>query len=116
MFTALLAFLWDFVIREADQPPADPGPPPTGQRAVVVTVRDGRIAGVGDSAERRNLAHVTVAPEERLGTVLRALERTGARAALVMKSRDSSSPRDLVGVITDREVVSATRSIAHLMQ
>ena len=39
-----------------------------------------------------------------------------ARVALVAKSRESSSARDILGVITDREVAAAVRSTARLME
>jgi hypothetical protein len=40
--------------------------------------------------------------------------RPGARVALVMRSRESTSPHDLVGVITDREIAAIVRSMAPL--
>src|SRR5262249_8945192 len=102
----------EFVVREVDQP----GQAPASSRAVRVVVRAGRITGVGDSADLGIVPHASVAPGDRLGVVLRTIERTGARVALVMATRDSTSPRDLLGVITDREIAAEARATAHLME
>src|SRR5262249_41930183 len=105
----------DFVIRTVDQP-GQSGPVSTSPRTVRVVVRDGHITGVGDGAGLGTVVHATVAPDDRLGAVLRAIERTGARVALVMATRDSTSPRDLLGVISDREIAAEARATAHLME
>jgi CIC family chloride channel protein len=83
--------------------------------AVAVLTREGRIAGVslaGGSAT----PHVLVEPGDRLVSVLRAMEDSEARVALVVSRRDAAGPRDVVGVITDREVASLARTTARLME
>ncbi len=108
----------EFVIHDQGVPPG-PGPAPASRRAPVVVVRDGRIVGVtaGDLASGDGVApHVMVEPQDRVIGVLRAMEQSGARVALVTRSRESSSPRDLLGVITDAEIAAVARSTARLME
>jgi CIC family chloride channel protein len=106
----------DFVVRDVDQLPG-PGLTRPGHGGIVVALRGGRVAGIGvDDTGVGLLAEVRVEPDDRLNAVMHAMERAGAHAALVMRSRDSSDPRDLVGVITDREIAASARSIAHLME
>ena len=84
--------------------------------SVLVVVRDGRIASValGDGAGA--ITHIVVAPDDRLSTVLHAINETGARVAVVTRNRESTGPDDVLGVITDREVAAAVRSTARLME
>jgi CIC family chloride channel protein len=106
----------DFVVRDVDQLPGI-GLARPGHGGIVVALRDGRVAGIGaDDTGAGPLAEVRVEPDDRLNAVMHAMERAGARAALVMRSRDSSDPRDLLGVITDREIAASARSTAHLME
>jgi len=103
-----------FVVRDADQP-EDPAPPPD-PGAVVVVARGARVAAVAVGDEAASLAYVRVAADDRLAAVLRALGRAEAKVALVMRSAGSESPRDLMGVITDREIAAQARSTARLME
>jgi hypothetical protein len=83
--------------------------------AVLVVVRDGRIVSVTASDGAPPLTHIVVAPDDRLSAVLHAIDETGARVAVVTRNR-STHPGDLLGVITDREVATAVRSTARLME
>lgn len=94
-------------------------PAPAGRPNTIVVVRDGRIVGIaaGNVALGETHApHVVVEPQDRLTGVLQAMKQSEARVALVMRSRESTSPRDLVGVITDREIAALSRSKARLME
>jgi len=44
------------------------------------------------------------------------LTETGACVAVVTRNCESTSPADVLGVITDREVAVAVRSTARLME
>jgi CIC family chloride channel protein len=105
----------DFAAQETDAS-SKAGPTRQERPTVLVVVRDGRVAGVAANDREGLLAHIVVAPDDRLNAVLHAIEETGARVALVAKSRESTNPRDILGVITDREVAAAVRSTAHLME
>ncbi len=98
----------DFVV---STPPAHGDDVP----AVAVVARDGRIAGVA-LADGSTTPHVLVEPDDPLVSVLRAMESCQARVALVVPTRDAAGPRDVVGVITDREVASLARATARLME
>jgi CIC family chloride channel protein len=107
----------DFAVGEASPVPDPPPSGPDRPAPVRVVVSEDRIAGVApDGPGRGLLAHVVVEPQDTLGSVLRAMTHAGAAVALVSASRASSSPRDLVGVITDREIAATTRATAHLME
>ncbi|HYB40925.1 MAG TPA: chloride channel protein, partial [Candidatus Methylomirabilis sp.] len=101
-----------FVLSEADPFPVQT---PPADRAVIL-VRGGEIAGVAAGGEPGSVAVVTVAAEDGLGVVLRAMEIAGAKVALVTRDRTSASALDLVGVITDRELAVVVRSTAHLTE
>jgi CIC family chloride channel protein len=106
----------DFAMRDENTVP-DPPRTPSGGSPPQVVVREGRIVGVAlEDAAPGLRSHVMVEPQDKLGAVLRAMTQAGAAVALVSTSRASSSPRDLVGVITDREISASTRSTAHLME
>jgi CIC family chloride channel protein len=107
----------NFTVGEASPIPDPPPSGPDRPEPLRVVVSEGRIAGVApDGARRGLLAHVVVEPQDRLGAVLRAMTQAGAAVALVSATRTSGSPRDLVGVITDREIAATTRATAHLME
>ena len=90
-------------------------PSPEGPSAVAIVAEEGRIASVvlidGSTAP-----HVLVEPGDLLVDVLRTMESGQAQVALVVPTRDAAGPRDVVGVITDREVVSLARATARLME
>jgi CIC family chloride channel protein len=97
----------DFVV-------ADPAGRST-MSAVAVLAQEGRVAGVS-LAGGSVTPHVLVEPGDPLVSVLRAMEDVEARVALVVPRRDAAGPRDVVGVITDREVASLARTTARLME
>jgi CIC family chloride channel protein len=84
----------------------------SGELAGIVVVRDDRIAGVLPDGAR----YVAVEPQDRLNDVLREMEAASASIALVARSRESASARDLLGVITDREIAARTRAAARLQE
>jgi len=83
--------------------------------AVAILAREGRIAGVS-LAGAAAMPHVLVEPGDYMASVLRAMENTDARVALVVPARDGAGPRDVIGVISDREVASLARATARLME
>ena len=97
----------DFVVASAT------GPPTTS--LVTVVLQDGRIASVS-LADGTTAPHVLVEPDDPLVSVLRTMESGQARVALVVPTRDAAAPRDVVGVITDREVGSLARATSRLME
>jgi CIC family chloride channel protein len=86
-----------------------------GRSPVTILVREGRIAGVSLAGAPAS-GHVVVEPGDPLVDVLRALDESEARVALVVTRRDAAAPRDVVGVVTDREVAALIRSAARLME
>jgi CIC family chloride channel protein len=86
-----------------------------GDSGVTILVEGGRIAGVSLAGEG-TVAHVVVEPDEPLVVVLRALDAGGARVALVAPGGGETDPREVVGVVTDRELASLTRASARLME
>jgi len=88
----------------------------SGRTAVLLVVRDGRIEGVTGCDGGGPLTHIVVEPDDRLSAVLHAIEQADARVALVARSRTSTSLRDILGIITDREIAAASRSTARLME
>jgi chloride channel protein, CIC family len=92
-----------------------PSVPPSGAAGAVVVVRDGRISGVSLEGAPP-VAHVLVEPDERMVAILRAMEGGDARVALVVPARDGAGPRDVMGIIGDREVATLARSMARLME
>jgi CIC family chloride channel protein len=86
-----------------------------GDPGVTILVDGRRIAGVSLAGEGA-VVHVVVEPDEPLVGVLRALDAGDARVALVAPGRGETDPREVVGVITDREVATLTRASARLME
>jgi hypothetical protein len=105
----------DFAAAEVE-PSSNTEPARQERPTVLVVVRDGRIEAVAANGGAEPLTHIVVEPDDRLSAVLHAIEETGARVALVARSRQSTSPGDILGVITDREVAAAVRSTARLME
>ena len=97
----------DFVVASAT------GPPTTS--LVTVVLQDGRIASVS-LADGTTAPHVLVEPDDPLVSALRTMESCQARVALVVPTRDAAGPRDVVGVITDREIGSLARTTSRLME
>jgi CIC family chloride channel protein len=106
----------NFVAQDGDRAVEATGGRAEEPSAVLVIVRDGRIARVAASDGAGALSHIVVAPDDRLSAVLHTIDETGARVAVVTRSRESTSPGDVLGVITDREVAAAVRSTARLME
>jgi CIC family chloride channel protein len=106
----------NFVAQDADRASEDTRARADAPSAVLVVLRDGRIASVATNDGAGPLPHIVVAPDDRLSAVLHAIDETGARVAVVTRSRESTSPGDVLGVITDREVAAAVRSTARLME
>jgi chloride channel protein, CIC family len=88
---------------------------PAATSAVAIVAREGRIAGVA-LTDGSATPHVLVEPGDPLVSVLRTMERCQARVALVVPTRDAAGPRDVVGVITDREIASLAGATARLME
>ena len=106
----------NFVAQEADRGGDAGRGDAEAASAIVIVVRDGRIASVAASDGAGRLAHIVVAPDDSLSAVLHTIDETGARVAVVTRKRESTSPGDVLGVITDREVAAAVRSTARLME
>src|SRR5262245_47921224 len=82
--------------------------PPAG--TAIVRASDGTIDGVILNGARA--AHVSVEADAHLVAVLRAMEEGEAQIALVV----GAGPRDVLGVVGDREVAALSRSTARLME
>ena len=91
------------------------GPAEAGGARIALVSRDGRIEGVS-IAGASPAPYVRVSPDSRLIAILRAMEEAGAPVALVIDGGGAGTAPDVLGVITDREVASLTRSSARLME
>ncbi len=85
-----------------------------GARGVVVVVGDGGISAV--SVDGAVVAHVLAGPEDHLLAVLRAMEQSDARVALVIQAGPAANPTSVLGVVSDREIATLSRSAARLME
>jgi chloride channel protein, CIC family len=89
-------------------------PPPPGTPGVAIVLRDGRVGGV--SLDGALASHVLVEPQDHLIAVLRAMEDSDARVALVAATRAGANPGNVLGVVGDREIAALSRSSARLME
>jgi CIC family chloride channel protein len=89
-------------------------PPPPGTPGVAIVRRDGRVGGV--SLDGALASHVLVEPQDHLIAVLRAMEDSDARVALVAATRAGANPGNVLGVVGDREIAALSRSSARLME
>jgi CIC family chloride channel protein len=118
----------DFVLLGTD---ANPEAGPVRQalherRVIVVAGEDGHVRGVfesylprdpKDASSRAVLHHsryLVVRPNDRFADVLRAMEHAGASVALVTRD-GAKSRRELVGVVTDRDIGRVSRSLVGLL-
>jgi CIC family chloride channel protein len=88
---------------------------PAATSAVAIVAQEGRITGVA-LTDGSATAHALVEPGDPLVSVLRRMARSEARVALVVPTRTAASPREVMGVITDREIGWLARATACLME
>jgi CIC family chloride channel protein len=88
--------------------------PAPGTSGVAVVLHDGRIGGV--SVDGAPVSHVLAAPEDHLVSVLRALEGSEARVAVVVVAPGRPDPAGVLGVVGDREIAALARVSARLME
>jgi CIC family chloride channel protein len=118
----------DFVLLESEANP-DAGPVRQAllnRRVLVVAGEDGHLRGVFESyiprdphdassrAVLRHSRYIVVRPFDRFADVLRAMDQAEASVALVMREGGRTS-RELVGVVTDRDIGRVSRSLARLL-
>ena len=97
----------DFVVASVTAPSSTSG--------VSLMIREGRLAAVC-RADGSAVPHVLVDADDPLVSVLRAMEASAARVAVVVPTRAAAGPRDVLGVITDHEVARLARASARLME
>jgi CIC family chloride channel protein len=93
------------------------------ENVVVVTGPDDRILGVFDDRSWLEspdgqlpppvCCHIVVDPEAPLNAVLRAIDQAGARLALVTRTAPAAT-QEVLGVITERDIVRLTYATARL--
>jgi CIC family chloride channel protein len=89
-------------------------PPPPGTPGVAVVLHDGRVRGV--TVGGAPVSHILAAPEDHLVSVLRALDGSDARMALVVRAGGGPEPAGVLGVVGDREIAALARASARLME
>jgi len=89
-------------------------------QVVVVTGQDDQVRRVIDvwshldTTSSKPSSHVTVEPDDPLHEVLRTLDEAGARVALVMRLSAATGKREVLGVITDRDIAKVAYATAKL--
>lgn len=92
---------------------ADPDTRPSGTEVTVI-VRHGTIEGIA-GPDGSTLPFIAVEPEAQLAATLRAMRRTGARAAMVFDDPGCPVPQSLKGVLTAQEIADSLHHDAELM-
>ena len=88
----------------------------SGGKVVVVNGPEQPARGVIDALGPSDgrAVHVTVEPDHRMHEVLRAMQDAGARVAVVTGRSATTGQMEVLGVITERDVVRAGFPLARL--